>query len=106
MDYIDLYLIHQPYRDYYGAWRTLEKLYREDLARAIGVSNFSPERLVDLFHVTAGRHFNPKSNAYCISPATFPAAPNREYCVRIKEAGISTPLVIINSCAIPMWRKN
>lgn len=33
------------------------------------------ERLVDLFHVTAGRHFNPKSNAYCISPATFPAAP-------------------------------
>ena len=59
------------------------------------------ERLVDLFHVTAGRHFNPKSNAYCISPATFPAAPNREYCVRIKEAGISTPLVIINSCADP-----
>ena len=48
MDYIDLYLIHQPYRDYYGAWRTLEKLYWEVLARAIGVSNFSPERLVDL----------------------------------------------------------
>ena len=59
------------------------------------------EHLVDLFHVTAGRHFDPKSNAYCISPATFPVAPNREYCVKIKAAGIKTPLVIINSCADP-----
>lgn len=48
LDYIDLYLIHQPYSDYYGAWRTLEKLYKEKRARAIGVSNFSPERLTDL----------------------------------------------------------
>ncbi len=59
------------------------------------------EHLVDLFHITAGRHFNPKSNAYCISPATFPPAPNREYCQKIKAAGIRTPLVIINSCADP-----
>lgn len=48
LDYIDLHLIHQPYSDYYGAWRTLEKLYKEKRARAIGVSNFSPERLTDL----------------------------------------------------------
>lgn len=48
LDYIDLYLIHQPYSDYYGAWRTLEKLYKDGKVRAIGVSNFSPERLTDL----------------------------------------------------------
>ena len=48
LDYLDLYLIHQPYGDYYGAWRVLEKLYREGRVRAIGVSNFSPERLTDL----------------------------------------------------------
>ena len=47
-DYLDLYLIHQPFGDYYGAWRAMERLYREGAVRAIGVSNFSPERLVDL----------------------------------------------------------
>ena len=47
-DYVDLYLIHQPYGDYYGAWRIMECLYREGRVRAIGVSNFSPERLMDL----------------------------------------------------------
>lgn len=48
LDYIDLYLVHQPYGDYYGAWRAMEKLYEEGRIRALGVSNFSPERLVDL----------------------------------------------------------
>ena len=48
LDYIDLYLIHQPFGDIYGAWRAMEQLYREGRVRAIGVSNFSPERLVDL----------------------------------------------------------
>ena len=48
LDYLDLYLIHQPFGDYYGAWRAMERLYREGAVRAIGVSNFSPERLVDL----------------------------------------------------------
>ena len=48
LDYLDLYLIHQPFGDYYGAWRAMERLYHEGAVRAIGVSNFSPERLVDL----------------------------------------------------------
>ncbi len=48
LEKIDLYLIHQPFGDYYGAWRALERLYKEGAVRAIGVSNFTPERLVDL----------------------------------------------------------
>ena len=59
------------------------------------------EHAVDLFHITSGRHTDPWSNAFCITPATSPEAPNREYCRKIKEAGIKTPLVIINSCANP-----
>lgn len=47
-DYIDLILLHQPICDYYGAYRDLEKLYEEGKVRAIGVSNFYPDRLVDL----------------------------------------------------------
>ena len=48
IDYIDLVLLHQPFADYYGAYRALEDLYEEGKLRAIGVSNFSPDRLVDL----------------------------------------------------------
>lgn len=47
-NYIDLVLLHQPFADYYGAWRALEDLYAEGLIRAIGVSNFYPDRLVDI----------------------------------------------------------
>ncbi|MFQ9718516.1 MAG: aldo/keto reductase [Blautia sp.] len=47
IDYVDLYLIHQPYNDYYGAWRALEELYNEGKIRAIGVDNFTQERLAD-----------------------------------------------------------
>lgn len=46
--YLDLTLLHQPLADYYGAYRDLEKLYKEDLVKAIGVSNFYPDRLIDL----------------------------------------------------------
>ncbi|WP_151733389.1 aldo/keto reductase ['Paenibacillus yunnanensis' Narsing Rao et al. 2020] len=48
LDYLDLYLIHQPFGDYYGTWRAMEELYREGTIKAIGVSNFMPDRLMDL----------------------------------------------------------
>ena len=48
LDYLDLSLIHQPFGDVYGSWRAMEELYREGAVRAIGVSNFQPDRLVDL----------------------------------------------------------
>lgn len=48
LDYIDLYLIHQPYGDIHGAWRAMEELYQAGKIRAIGVSNFHPDRLADL----------------------------------------------------------
>lgn len=48
LDYLDLYLMHQPYGDVYGEWRAMEELYKEGKIRAIGVSNFHPDRLIDL----------------------------------------------------------
>lgn len=48
LEYLDLYLIHQPMSDYYGAWRAMEELYEEGKIRAIGVCNFYPDRLADL----------------------------------------------------------
>ncbi|MEH7417350.1 aldo/keto reductase [Neobacillus drentensis] len=48
LDYLDLYLIHQPFGDVYGSWRAMEELYHEGKIRAIGVSNFYPDRLTDL----------------------------------------------------------
>ena len=47
LEYLDLYLIHQPYGDVYGSWRAMEELYREKRIRAIGVSNFHPDRVMD-----------------------------------------------------------
>jgi 2,5-diketo-D-gluconate reductase A len=49
LDYVDLYLLHKPYGNYYAAWRACEKLYKEGRIRAIGVTSFSSERLQDLF---------------------------------------------------------
>lgn len=48
LDYLDLYLIHQPMGDVYGIWRAMEELYKEGRVKAIGVSNFHPDRLIDL----------------------------------------------------------
>ena len=48
LDYIDLYLIHQPFGDVHGSWRALEELYKAGKARAIGVSNFQPDRVMDI----------------------------------------------------------
>ena len=49
LDYLDLYLLHKPYGNYYAAWRAVEKLYKDGRIRAIGVTSFSSERLQDLF---------------------------------------------------------
>jgi len=51
LDVLDLYLLHKPYGDYYGAWRALERLYKEGRIRAIGVTSFWNERLADLFNM-------------------------------------------------------
>lgn len=48
LDYLDLYLLHQSMGDYYGSWRAMEELYKEGKIRAIGISNFFPDRVVDL----------------------------------------------------------
>lgn len=48
LDYLDLYLMHQPYGDVYGEWRAMQELYKEGRVKAIGVSNFHPDRLIDL----------------------------------------------------------
>lgn len=48
LDYLDLYLMHQPFGDVYGTWRAMEDLFKEGKVRAIGVSNFHPDRLIDL----------------------------------------------------------
>ena len=48
LETLDLYLIHQPYGDIYGSWRAMQELYREGRIRAIGVSNFHPDRVMDL----------------------------------------------------------
>src|SRR5204863_2730376 len=48
LEYLDLYLIHQPFGDVYGEWKAMQDLYKEGRIRAIGVSNFQPDRLIDL----------------------------------------------------------
>jgi diketogulonate reductase-like aldo/keto reductase len=48
LDYLDLYLIHQPFGDVYGSWRAMEELYRDGKINAIGISNFQPDRVMDL----------------------------------------------------------
>lgn len=59
LDYLDLYLIHQPFGDVYGSWRAMERLYKEGRIRAIGVSNFYPDRLVDIImHNEIAPHLN------------------------------------------------
>lgn len=52
-DYVDLMLLHQPFGDYYGAWRALEELYGKGKIRAIGISNFYPDRMIDLASFSA-----------------------------------------------------
>lgn len=59
LEYLDLYLIHQPYGDIYGSWRAMQELYHQGKVRAIGVSNFQPDRVMDLI---ANTGFTPAVN--------------------------------------------
>jgi len=65
MDYVDLYLIHQPYGDVHGAWRAMEELLEAGKIRAIGVSNFQPDRLADLM---AFNRIKPAVNQIEVNP--------------------------------------
>ena len=65
LDVIDLFLIHQPFGDYYGSWRAMQELYAQGKVRAIGVSNFYPDRLVDLV-INSG--FTPAVNQVEMNP--------------------------------------
>lgn len=65
LDYVDLYLIHQPYGDVHGAWRAMEELHQNGKIKAIGVSNFHPDRLADL---TAFNSITPAVNQIEVNP--------------------------------------
>jgi hypothetical protein len=62
LDYVDLYLIHQPYGDVYSEWRAMRELHRQGLARATGLANFYPDRLVDLTTTTRSRRQSTRSS--------------------------------------------
>ena len=65
LDHLDLYLIHQPYGDVHGAWRAMQEAHREGKLRAIGVSNFEPDRLMD---ITAFNEVKPAVNQVEVNP--------------------------------------
>lgn len=78
LDYIDLVLLHQPFADYYGAYRAIEELYEEGLVKAIGVSNFYPDRITDI--CLFGRKIIPAVNQIECNPlnAQYTAQENME----------------------------
>lgn len=65
LDYLDLYLIHQPYNDCFDAWKAMEELYAEGIIRSIGVSNFYPSKLMDFYLNTS---IKPMVNQIEINP--------------------------------------
>lgn len=81
LDYLDLYLIHQPFGDIHGAWRALQELYRDGRVRAIGVSNFAPDRLADLI---AFNEITPAVNQV----ETHPFCQQQEAARWMREAGV------------------
>lgn len=81
LDYLDLYLIHQPFGDYYAEWRAMEGILREGRARAIGVSNFAADRLLDLI---INNEIVPAINQI----ETHPFKQNTEYHELLKAEGV------------------
>ena len=55
LDYLDMYVIHQPYHDYFGAWKALEEMYEEGKVRSISVDNFTQDRLADSSYISENR---------------------------------------------------
>ena len=87
LEYIDLYLIHQPFNDVYGAWRAMTELYKEGKIKAIGVSNFYPDRLVDFI---MNNEVVPAVNQVETHPFNQQVKPNeimKEYGVQIESWG-------------------
>lgn len=80
LDYLDLYLIHQPFNDVYGSWRAMEELYKEGKIRAIGVSNFRPDRLMDFMLYN---EVKPVINQIETHPF-FQQIENNKFCVTIR----------------------
>jgi len=87
LDMLDLYLIHQPFGDVHGSWRAMEELYRKGRVRAIGVSNFAPDRLADLigFNEIAPAVNQVETHVYCQQQE--PAAFMKEVGVQIESWG-------------------
>lgn len=81
LEHIDLYLIHQPFGDYYGQWRAMEKINIEGRARAIGVSNFAPDQLLDLI---INNEIVPAVNQI----ETHPFRQNTDYQELMKQEGV------------------
>lgn len=84
LDYIDLYMLHKPYGNYYAAWRAAERLYKEGRIRAIGVTSFSSERLQDLFlHNEVKPAVNQlETHPFSSSRLPIPSLPKKEYNMR------------------------
>ena len=85
-DYLDLLLIHQPFGDYYGTYRAMEEFYKAGRLRAIGVSNFGPDRYLDIQHFA---EIKPAVNQ--IENACVPAAEGREKNISRSMAARSNP---------------
>ncbi|MEV0700177.1 aldo/keto reductase [Saccharopolyspora sp. NPDC050389] len=81
LDYLDLYLIHQPYGDYYSEWRAMQRLHEEGRIRAIGVSNFPLDRLVDLI---TQNEITPAVNQVEVNPFH----QRQDYQLRMRELGV------------------
>jgi 2,5-diketo-D-gluconate reductase A len=90
LDHLDLYLIHQPLGDYYSSWRAMQDLYRQGVSRAIGVSNFYPDRLVDLIDQTR----SPRRSTRSRPTRSSSARPTSSSCVNVvsrSSPGVRSP---------------
>lgn len=81
-DYLDLLLIHQPFGDYYGTYRAMEELYKAGRLRAIGVSNFGPDRYLDIQHFAEVKRPSTRSKHMCFSSRRRPKNISRNTAAR------------------------